>query len=616
MITTAVYLVTPMLMAQQLVDISAPLQFKGQYVTFGFEAEFRGENAKLVVDTNNDHKPHLDKFPFLDSKVDLENSGNLEVKSMGGEVKLSEVLQQMEQIKTTLKDDLKGFHLHIKIPREILEQHDPVQLKAWMNYLSDIVFTWRLENRNPFLSVNSNTLSRKSFMDLDSRGPVRLQEFYDGTWDFEIRGLMKDTNQIKKISQIFLTGLAKPELIRTDSFLTLTRTLKKKNLNEFINDYLLENQLPLLDPEAMLLVKKIEESTRYESILPLYNFESLPDLTENQSRLIREQNTQFIKNVIEITSRYKGQNIDNKALSRDFNLVLQNWSRTVQLNQILMGSAFHTGRQIKKDVLTYNMSRELTLEELKAKLQIQNSQQIELIKQYLKSDDSNLKKIAIESLTYVKGTTASQLLSDFYFTENQSEYVDAIITALKGKDNPTSIKIIEDILTKKQEFYVKEWTISLLGSFQSVQAYELALKMVKDPSRDIDASKLVNLINLHSNHEALKLIETELKSKSFISAGDSLEVLSKIKVKNSFSFIKPLLVHTDHYISGRAVKAAINQIGQKAFNEYMNAYPLKAKFEIEINDSQRREILNKKGSLNPDFQIKKKQPLSCSKLFS
>ncbi|QLY24298.1 HEAT repeat domain-containing protein [Bdellovibrio sp. KM01] len=351
-----------------LLDMNRPVEKNGKFVTYGFEAEFEnGARAKSIIKDNSAVK--INTFPYLEGNFSMEDTGNLEVRSIGGERNLGEVLEQMDNVKTTLREDLRGFHMHMRIPAEIISQHDPEILKAWLSNISDAVFAWRLQNRQHFFALKAKTQQRLTYADgLEMRGPIRLIPLDKGGWDIEIRGYMSDSERIGMMAQKIVTGLMNPSLISTSLSEQRLISSKKMTLEESLKKF---NKVILnrnMSDREIEIAQQLSKEVYGEGVLPLYDFATLFDNQPIKKRKIQDATMTFFKEVTTVIRNDLSGKYTEQERSKQFRWRIKRWAQAIDLQTLMEQRILRSPTDSKgKEVIPYAYDREASLQAKMAK---------------------------------------------------------------------------------------------------------------------------------------------------------------------------------------------------------------------------------------------------------
>lgn len=660
---------------QEVVDLSSPITKDGKSVTFGFEAEFRGPNAKDVL-TGGDGinaTPDIKKFPFLDLDLSQEASGNLEIRSLGGDTKFSDVKSQMEKIKKTLGQDLKSFHLHIRIPKNMLEGSDKKDLLAWYSRISDLVYTWRVEHRHPFFSLQTVTLKRNSPHTVAQRGAIRAIEL-DDVIDFEIRGYMKDIDQIEDTLKIFMGGVKNPTLIQghylAQSFISPSHST---DIVEHMNQFLLDKHRPKLTQKQSELFSDLEQQKiLIGSLTPFSPWDKATFLSDEEKINILKSQNKFKDDLWKLLQNFdQGYYSSKKVLFDDIRNLIKQWSKDINLHQTLRKSLLtpaslsldpiryytellkDSNPEIKKvalDYLTELVDPPFQLIELG--LKDSNPAVVELalkglkgknfytLKKYLASSNSQLKIKAIEQLAYYNSKEAIDLLEN-YAKGPSYEIRLAVAKSIKSLNRPKLDKrhmaIIKRLVNDPYELVAST-------ALKAVKADGLAfLKEVysNNPKINIKKTAAYQLVNL--GPEGFEYFFSQLKNESSTMRLQLLEYIEikdpkilpylKIYLKDENLFVRsslmqmiynsPLdvsellqvLAYDDEFmIRKMAIDSLLNrgEQGMDILQKLMDSnYPhFDKEAKLKMANWPRRKVLNTTGScLNRQFQMALEQTL-------
>jgi HEAT repeat protein len=313
----------------ELHDLDEPLSFNGKNVSMGFEAEFRSEKNPFVTTSGGLDKQ---KFPFLDPKISTEGTGNTEVRSIGGEWRLGEVLDEMRLVKSKLNGTLRGFHFHMFVPKESVPPELEERFKGWMAYIGDTMVGWRLQNKKHFFALKTWSNGRVDPNDLESRSTLRMQDA-DDFHDIELRGYMGSEYDIGQTIQKILTGLKNPELIPpamadytkhfesempTDGFV--------KELEKF-SEIFHGRGLSTAEKEAL---SKLTNEDFFKNVLPVYRLQNSQVFDAYQRRTLRDAHQNFLKETLtviknEVAGKYSETPED---FEKNFRFRVKRWAES------------------------------------------------------------------------------------------------------------------------------------------------------------------------------------------------------------------------------------------------------------------------------------------------
>lgn len=318
----------------ELIDANLPVEWNGKYASLGFEAEFRGDREANIV---YEDAVKLKRFPFLDSNYSKEYTGNTEVRSLGGEWRLSEVIEQMVDVKSELGPDLRSFHLHMRVPKEAVEAFGKSEFHAWMGLIGDSIFAWRLQYRKHFFALKTHTQSRSrpTRSDLSNRGTVRVTEA-DDIYDIELRGYMNSEEMIGAMVQRILTGLKNPKSVRANALNATDLRIMSSSLQSRLENYVSRVEGRKLNPKEREAIETLGEGINEHGQIPLYDFENLAGLNEHEKRKIRDQNFEFHKKVMAVVRNHIAGKYGSEAeFDKQFRYRIKEWASEIDLHSIL-----------------------------------------------------------------------------------------------------------------------------------------------------------------------------------------------------------------------------------------------------------------------------------------
>ncbi len=487
----------------ELVDMNRAVEKDGKYITFGFEAEFKdGANARKVV--SEDRSAPSSNYSYLDSRVSIEGTGNIEVRSIGGERVLAEVLEQMNTIRSALREDLRGFHMHMRIPAEMIAQHDPEVLKAWMTNISDAVFAWRLQNRRHFLALKTVTLARQEVETIEVRGPVRLTRLADGTWDFEIRGYMNSSEMIGMMAQKVMTGIVNPEFIKTliqeQKYIQIQAMTLIDGLESYNKIFFKRS----LSAEEKAIVQKLMGEVVGRGMLPLYDFAKIFDYDPVTKRKIQDATMTFFKETSTvIRNQLSGKYSSDQELSKQFRWRIKRWAQAVDLQsllekRILSSSVSKDGSPVKT---MYKYNREEHLKE------ITTNRTLTTLENAIR--DSN-RFVRANAFAALRGRTdeKSWTLIEKALGDSESSVRANAAIALQGRTDTKSLALIENALGDLDSS-VRANAVIALQSRADTKSFALIEKALGDSESSVRANAIVALGG-RTDAKSLSLIEKAL----------------------------------------------------------------------------------------------------------
>lgn len=567
---TAIALAVPA-KSSDLVSMNQPVVREGKFITFGFEAEFVfGAQARKVV--NGDKSaPLLDKFPYLDSDVSTESTGNIEVRSVGGERILGEVLAQMHEIRSNLKEDLRGFHMHMRIPKEIISQHDPELLKAWIANISDSVFAWRLQNRKHFFALRTTTLARQNMdsFDIGSRGPVRLIKMADGTWDFEIRGYMGSVENIGVLAQKVMTGLSQPHLISTNIAEQKLLGVAKYSLREGFEKYYKTFHQRDITKEESLVISRLSAEVQGKGLVPLYDFGRLFDYDPVTKRKINDATVLFFKEAATVVrNQLAGKYSNDQELGKQFRWRVKRWAQNIDLQSLLEKRILfsYADPQGNKVASPYLYDREAILQ--KSAL----DKTYATIDKNLNSADPILQRHAIVKLRGMKGPkvdqyiekalnskTADNRFEAFQMLETRVDVEslrfvetalndsdlrikDLAIRFLQGRSDTRSLSLIDQLI-QSTDSMTTSTALYALKARKDVGSIDLIEKYFNDPDK---RKILVYALGDRSDEKSLSLIEMGMNDSNAVIKQVAILALRGRKEPKALQLIEQALNDKDN----------------------------------------------------------------------
>lgn len=476
------------------VDIGKPIEREGKAVTFGFEAEFRGERASRVLDTAT-MRPLLEKYPYLDSSASKEGTGNFEVRSLGGETRLEEVLSQMKEVRNVLKEDLRGFHLHMRIPKELSDRIPEKELKGWIARIGDYIYAWRLQNRKHFFALKVSTQKRPDPALLNNKRAVRLRPMGGGGYDLEIRGFMTDIARIGETVRAVLGGLQDPR--RVKGFYEAQTALNVRELGprEALRRFLVKYEQRRLTPEEETHFRSLAEiGDNYDYHLPLFGFEDAPYLDQLQRERVRNANFNFAKELYTvIRNAVSGKYATGEEMEKQYRWRIKRWALAVDLAGLLRSTL------LTDAVAPYEELARMSLEKAKRILASgqddtkwhalnllhgrSDAESRELIAQAFASRNRGVRQYAANAL---RGRTDEEsfpllekaLLDQDYSVSNPAERI------LRDASDPGSLNLTERALAS-EHLNVRTKAAYALRQRPGAGAFALLAKALEDPSSDV-----------------------------------------------------------------------------------------------------------------------------------
>ncbi len=326
--------------------IDKPIRLNGVTVTFGFEAEFRGPNAKRVIRHGNVNQ---ERFPWLDSNWDKEDSGNFEVRSRPAKT-LGKTLRQMETLKAELGSSLKSFHLTAYVPKEAVARVGEGPMRGWMSRTADSIQAWRLA-RAPFWALGTETVGRITPNALRSgevRGTLRSYPITHDRHRIELRGYMGAVTQYGQLMQDILIGLKHPKYVR--GFVAeQNATFKGHPLAtlEGLMASLKGESLSTQDEKALRLFRQalspknswLKKSPGNRNLLPLLGYEAAPHVTSEQRARFPAATERFLQDTYALMQQPLPKGKQQRTERRDaFRELVHTWAEEAHLEEVLGGS--------------------------------------------------------------------------------------------------------------------------------------------------------------------------------------------------------------------------------------------------------------------------------------
>mmetsp|Transcript_34254 Transcript_34254/g.96529 ORF Transcript_34254/g.96529 Transcript_34254/m.96529 type:complete len:379 (+) Transcript_34254:93-1229(+) len=320
-----------------LVDMTKLLTLGGGMVTFGFEAEFRGENVESFVRrTPNGLEARRDIYKFLARDAIVESTGNYEVRSVVYQYAPG-CISDMRVIKKALGQDLRSFHLHMRFNKVTIPVSLEEEFLAWVSRIGDAIILWRLQNRKAHLALTTWTQQRRPLRYIQYRGTVRLQ-IIDGQYDLELRGFMNSSRSIGRLLQVILTGLKYPERIQhAKEFQELsTNENNQMKLRRFFHEYWTPGCRDLTDNDLFLLDDLNNEAT-YKSRMHviLWGMEEAPYFPESYREQIRARNRQFVRDFETFFVQVEQGQMDKNTQYINYRARLKMWAQDLKISEMM-----------------------------------------------------------------------------------------------------------------------------------------------------------------------------------------------------------------------------------------------------------------------------------------
>ncbi len=327
-------------------DLSQPIVLDGGYATAGFEAEFRGPREQRLFLGD---KVNRARFPYLSEDSSTEGTGNREVRSVPSLV-FERVFEEMEEIASVLRADLRSFHFHFRIPLAAWEKIPAEEKEGWIARISDAIAAWRLENRRHFFTFK--TFSSGAYgQEGGGRATLRRRQVADtemsvASIDFEIRGYMTSLRNIRSLVREMLIGIKNPELIR--GFAREQKQLSTgRNLVVEMESFAKDQYARRLSSRERGILEDIQGSIKPYLHFPLLGFELAPFLSFQQAQRVKEANYQFKRSVMALLDKARPYN-DMAAVDRSFRARIQRWARNLGFAEMLRGSVLVPPRNAAK----------------------------------------------------------------------------------------------------------------------------------------------------------------------------------------------------------------------------------------------------------------------------
>ena len=323
-------------------DPTKPHLYRGTPFTYGWELEMRGEGVKEVVVNLEKKKLRLDRFPFLDGTVDLEDTGNVEVRSKPTQV-LSDAIHQMQTLRDVVKRDVAGYHLHMRVPKALTDSLDKREFEGWLSRVSDAIYAWRLQYRSDEYALKAYTQVRRAPFTLDEKGTLTVKTIGSST-DIEIRGFMNDVEQIQSFAEIIIVGLLNPELIQGFTDFQLMLHFQKQPLIEVMADFVEKYQQRPLKKDEIYLLRDLNDWATKDGVLPLFGFEHSPVFSDLDRVKIQDSNFEFRKAVLELLRDvmvYKKYERQTNEFYEAFRLLIKHWAKSIRFYQTLKGTLLY-----------------------------------------------------------------------------------------------------------------------------------------------------------------------------------------------------------------------------------------------------------------------------------
>ncbi len=352
---------------------------------YGFEAEFKGQPHSLIDYENS--VVRTSRFYYLEPQYDYEDTGNQEVRSIGGETSRTEVRLQMQEVKDAVNshkvagtDGLKSFHLHIYINTKNVSPEQVQKLMGFGSRLGDYVMAWRLTHRRPYLALTSYSLQRSLPTAIDFHGTVNVKKRADGNYhDVEIRGGMDDIDFIMNCADIVERFWQNIDNVPDVS------NLQTVLLNQSRGDRIdllksVENKLgrPLDDREKTFF-EFLMHFVRAHS-LPLMGAALDPAFNDTEKTLIATADEKFLNNVVGFILKNNGGYPSNVDMHTDtvenFLGLFRDWANDAHIlaahERVLHDLDTYQTSDLNQQVLPVDSMQNITLQNASTSLHTKN----------------------------------------------------------------------------------------------------------------------------------------------------------------------------------------------------------------------------------------------------
>lgn len=580
------------------IDFSKPVMVEGKAVTFGFEAEFRGGNSHKIVEND---KVKTDKFSFLSSDYKTEGTGNLEVRSNVSK-NLDETIKNMATVRKTLGGDLRGFHMHFRLPKSVTDKIPKDQLNAWFARISDTIFAWRLENRMTYLALKTWSNARAQMDNLSNRSTLRIQEMGEEL-DIEIRGYMTSETKIQSMVESIVFGLTHPEVMTVDPVgQNLLRNNPKSllaEMSDFIKKYH-GREITEAEKEALAF---FDDSTQKGGMLPLMGFEFDTQISELDRVRIQNANFEFKKEVYTVLKNHTqinkyGGNIEEA--DKQFRYRIKRWAQKVEIEKLLKSTIVDYRPKLNRNFQISQMS-ELLLQgygvnpdfthSLSSITESLKKEEIQIIVNTLESKNTKLAKdlsfnLRLSSAHYTDLVTLTEMKQHIY---SENEGLRRLMSLNLGRRaDRESFSFLRKLMENKVSdvrtiaanaiFYRKDKNIldllemavkdqdqkvlsAIMNSFDvhaqsSEQFYEIVETMIKNEKLDkwSKSKPLLSLKKIKPNEKVLELLKSEITMVEGSVNYTAFEVLAEYKDKQSMDLLFDLVKNKNSEIATRAAE--------------------------------------------------------------
>lgn len=321
-------------------DFSKPFSLHGADVTIGFEAEFRGPRSTLLVDEKMYGLFPNSRFDYLTKNVQgvLSSNRNMEVDSIPTD-NLDSVETQMKEVRDTLGDSLKGFHVHFRVSPSAVNAVGQNTFAGWISRLSDAVVFWRLENRKPFFVLGTTTTRRLSAQDLTERGSLRVEQI-DGKIDIEVRGYMGELEECLQLVKIILFGLKHPQYVKGFYDFQLLSE-RSRDLQTELRSFFRRTLQRDLNSQEQLVLETILSLPRTRHF-PLLSFEHAPYFSDSQKKEILLARESFLEKVSQLIQTLSDEepslNLSRKTL-QSYGALLKEWAQKLNMYESILATS-------------------------------------------------------------------------------------------------------------------------------------------------------------------------------------------------------------------------------------------------------------------------------------
>ncbi|MFC1521198.1 AAA family ATPase [Elusimicrobiota bacterium] len=545
------------------IDTSKPMGDNSGNITFGWEAEFRGSRSAKVL--KDDLKaPRLDRFPYLSRHVSRELTGNHEIRSNGGDERLKEVIAQMKHVKKTLKSDLRGFHLHMRVPKSMVADIPFDEFASWVRRIGDYIFFWRLQHRMHFFALKVTTQKRPSAQ-VHSKNAIKLDSI-GNSYDIEIRGFMSDIGRIEDLAKMIMVGLKYKKLIKGNFVNQIMMSVYphglQKLMEKFVKKY---HHRDLTDEERMILFEL--RNATLDGPLPLIDFENAAYLSRLERMKVAIANFVFQKELYTVLQNaVSGKYPDKQERHKQYRWRIKKWARNINMAALLRKSILmHTGNDSSLLSLEDKMQTALRAEEnsparksaTKAFYAYNLKAMLDLIAKYFDNEDESVRLKMIGAMQKSGSARVLELIKKALKDKSVRVRENAVLLLPKFKIYQYATSIMEEALGN-ESYLVRLSAASIIENMMNKQDNKDMLPLIRKALEDENAGVreyAAKALEKLSGHEALELMEKALWDEDPVVRHYAIEVLLHDPDKGTAIMAKTAFQHEPSETRDQVYKA-------------------------------------------------------------